>query len=67
MAAITKTVVKFANVSELVTMSGDRDPAAIKEQFKPFYPFLANATHTVSVSGDTKTITFSEQQGTKGC
>lgn len=64
--AIAKTVIRFANINETIQMTGDRNAADIKAQFQPYYAFLANATFTETVSGDTKTITFSEQMGTKG-
>lgn len=64
--AITQTKIKIANVNEVVTMSGDRTAADVKAQFQAFYPSLANSVYTEKVEGSVKTITFTEQVGTKG-
>ena len=64
--AIAQTKIKIANVNEVVTMSGDRSAADVKSQFQAFYPSLANSVFTETVAGTVKTITFTEQVGTKG-
>lgn len=67
MATVSQTKIKIANVNEVVTMSGDRSAADVKAQFQDFYPSLANSVFTETVVAGVKTITFTEQVGTKGC
>jgi hypothetical protein len=65
--AITTTKVEFTNASEVATLTGNVAAATVKSQFVSIYPFLENCTFTEKVEGSVKTITFSEQTGTKGC
>lgn len=67
MSEILTTYVKVANVEQLVELAGDIDGTTAKDALVGIYPFLENCAYVETVEGDTRTIVFAEQMGTKGC
>lgn len=64
--AITKTIVKFANITTQAQFAGDKSEEFVRNAFVSEFGWIANALVTSTINGEEKTYTFTENTGGKG-